>query len=102
MAKKRSIEAEMKSAQEEFKRKINDKDSNVSTRSTKKKSKTAREQYKELRESIKRKNAPNEIAFKENYEEELIKELFKGDPVITQVEENTEKPEQTKRERNGL
>jgi hypothetical protein len=102
MAKKRSIEAEMKSAQEEFKRKINDKDSNVSTRSTKKKSKTAREQYKELRESIKRKNAPKEIAFKENYEEELIKELFKGDPVITQVEENTEKPEQTKRERNGL
>nr|DAE20081.1 MAG TPA: hypothetical protein [CrAss-like virus sp. ctYsL76] len=100
MAKKQSVASKMKAAQEELKKKISNK---AEEAKTVRKAKTAKEQYKELRTSIKEKNAPKEIAFKDNYEEELIKELFKDQITVPQLlgNEEEEKPEVPKRERTG-
>lgn len=100
MAKKQSVASKMKVAQEELKQKISSK---VEEAKKVRKAKTAKEQYKELRASIKEKNAPKEIAFKDNYEEELINELFKDRITVPQLlgNEEEEKHEVPKRERTG-
>ena len=54
------------------------------------------------KESLKEKEAPKEIAFKDNYEEELIRELFKGDITVSQALGKEDEPEQPKREKSGL
>nr|DAR12673.1 MAG TPA: hypothetical protein [Crassvirales sp.] len=101
MAKKLSIEAEMRAAQREMKKKLSGEDEEE-VKKVKKKAKPVKEQYKEIRESLKEKDAPKEIAFKDNYEEELIRELFKGDITVSQALGKENAPEQPKREKSGL
>ena len=101
MAKKLSIEAEMRAAQRDMKKKLNGEDKEE-VKKVKKKAKPVKEQYKEIKESLKEKEAPKEIAFKDNYEEELIRELFKGDITVSQALGKEDEPEQPKREKSGL
>lgn len=101
MAKKLSIEAEMRAAQRDMKKKLSGEDDDV-IKKVKRKAKTVKEQYKEIKESLKEKDAPKEIAFKDNYEEELIRELFKGDITVSQALGKEDETEQPKREKSGL
>lgn len=98
---KLSIEAEMRAAQRDMKKKLSGEDKEE-VKKVKKKAKPVKEQYKEIKESLKEKEAPKEIAFKDNYEEELIRELFKGDITVSQALGKEDEPEQPKREKSGL
>ena len=56
----------------------------------KKKKPTAKEQYEKLRQQVKDRHAPRAIAFQDNFEEELIKELFKGEISVDEAIGNEE------------
>lgn len=93
---KQSIESKMKAAQEEMKKRMS---GNVEK--SKKKPKTAKEQYKELRESFKEKK----VISSDTYEEDLIKSLFETNSSSEQASEHQDKIENTNQEkihRTGL
>lgn len=74
---KQSINSKMREAQKKMMNTIKDNKEPLKKEPTKKKAKTAKEQYKELRESIK-----DPIVISSNtYEEDLIKSLFQQDSI---------------------
>ena len=62
MAKKLSIEAEMRAAQRDMKKKLSGEDKEE-VKKVKKKAKPVKEQYKELQESLKEKGIPSAIHY---------------------------------------
>lgn len=99
LAKIHEVEEEMKQRKEESKKRAQEK---AKAKATKKKAPTVRQKYTKIKEELKSKEKPQENAFSDNYEHELIKTLFKDDKVEeTKDEPKEEVKVETPRERSG-